>query len=142
MKPTQENMTQFIRWLFEKRGTESYLGEKVTMAEHMLQAAYFAGQDGATEKLIVAALLHDVGHFIGDFGDDFIEMGVDNLHEDAGGKVLSPFFPAEVTEPIRLHVAAKKISVCNRFFLLRSLIGSIQAHLGATRRRNERERIA
>ena len=108
MKPTQENMTQFIRWLFEKRGTESYLGEKVTMAEHMLQAAYFAGQDGATEKLIVAALLHDVGHFIGDFGDDFIEMGVDNLHEDAGGKVLSPFFPAEVTEPIRLHVAAKK----------------------------------
>ena len=50
MKPTQENMTQFIRWLFEKRGTESYLGEKVTMAEHMLQAAYFAGQDGATEK--------------------------------------------------------------------------------------------
>ncbi|WOV90808.1 MAG: HD domain-containing protein [Candidatus Zeuxoniibacter abyssi] len=111
MKPTQENMTQFIRWLFEKRGTESYLGEKVTMAEHMLQAAYFAGQDGATEKLIVAALLHDVGHFIGDFGDDFIEMGVNNLHEDAGGKVLSPFFPAEVTEPIRLHVAAKNICV-------------------------------
>lgn len=108
MKPTQENMTQFIRWLFEKRGTESYLGEKVTMAEHMLQAAYFAEQDGAAEKLIVAALLHDVGHFTGDFGDDFIEMGVDNLHEDAGGKVLSLFFPAEVTEPIRLHVAAKK----------------------------------
>ena len=108
MKPTSDNIVDFIRWLFDKRGSESYLGEQVTMAEHMLQAAHFAKQDGVSEALIVAALLHDVGHFTGDFGDDFIAQGVDNLHEDAGGAVLSPFFPEAVTEPIRLHVAAKK----------------------------------
>ena len=119
MKPTQENMTQFIRWLFEKRGTESYLGEKVTMAEHMLQAAYFAGQDGATEKLIVAALLHDVGHFIGDFGDDFIEMGVDNLHEDAGGKVLSPFFRRKL--PSRFVCMSPPKNICVQPILLITL---------------------
>ena len=108
MKPTRENIVDFIRWLFDKRGAEVYLGEAVTMAEHMLQAAHFAESDGADETLIVAALLHDVGHFTGEFGDDYIERGVDNLHEDAGGAVLSPFFPATLTEPIRLHVAAKK----------------------------------
>ncbi len=108
MKPNNENIADFIHWLFEKRGAEAYLGEQVTMAEHMLQAAYFAEQDGADEALIVAALLHDVGHFTGEFGDDYIEQGIDNLHEDAGGKVLEPFFPKTITEPIRLHVAAKK----------------------------------
>lgn len=108
MKPTRENISDFIRWLFDKRGAEVYLGEEVTMAQHMLQAAHFAGTSGADETLIVAALLHDVGHFTSEFGDDYIEQGVDNLHEDAGGAVLSPFFPKVVTEPIRLHVAAKK----------------------------------
>ena len=108
MKPTTENISEFICWLFNKRGAELYLGEAVTMAEHMLQAAHFAEQEGADEELIVAALLHDVGHFTGEFGDDYIEQGVDNLHEDAGDAVLSPFFPKAVTEPIRLHVTAKK----------------------------------
>ena len=108
MKPTRENISDFIRWLFNKRGADAYLGENVTMAEHMLQAAHFAERSGADEAVIVAALLHDVGHFTNEFGDDYIEQGVDNLHEDAGSAVLSPFFPETVTEPIRLHVAAKK----------------------------------
>ncbi len=108
MKPTRGNFAEFAQWLFAERGAESYLGEQVTMAEHMLQAAVFAEREGAAEHLIVAALLHDVGHFTGAFGDDFIERGVDNLHEDAGADVLRPFFPPEITEPIRLHVAAKK----------------------------------
>ena len=108
MKPTRENFSDFIRWLFNKRGADAYLGENVTMAEHMLQAAHFAARDGANETLIVAALLHDVGHFTNEFGDDYIEQGVDNLHEDAGCAVLSPFFSEAITEPIRLHVAAKK----------------------------------
>ncbi len=108
MKPTCDNISDFIRWLFDKRGADAYLGEEVTMAEHMLQAAHFAAHEGAEEPLIVAALLHDVGHFTNEFGDDYIEQGVDNLHEDAGSAVLSPFFPEAVTEPIRLHVAAKK----------------------------------
>ena len=70
-----------------------------------------------------------------------LKWGVDNLHEDAGGKVLSPFFPAEVTEPIRLHVAAKKY-LCATDSSYYARLSKHPSALGATRRRNERERIA
>ncbi len=108
MKITHDNILDFIQWLFEKRGTEIYLGEKVTVAEHMLQTAHFAEKNSADQMLIVAALLHDVGHFTNEFGDDYIAQKVDNRHEEAGSLTLAPFFPKAVTEPIRLHVTAKK----------------------------------
>lgn len=98
----------FIEAIFTRRGAEAYLGEPVTIAEHMLQAAQLAEQEGADERLVAAALLHDIGHFTGEFGDDYIEQGVDNRHEDAGAAVLAPFFPPEVVEPVRLHVATKR----------------------------------
>lgn len=108
MKPTRDNFFQFLDWLFYQRGAEAYLGEPVTIADHMLQAAYCAEADGADEPLIVAALLHDVGHFTGAFGDDYIEKRIDNRHEEVGCAVLSPLFPRAVAESIGLHVAAKK----------------------------------
>jgi predicted HD phosphohydrolase len=52
--------------------------------------------------------LHDIGHFVGDFPVDALENGIDNRHEEAGAGFLEAFYPASVTEPIRLHVAAKK----------------------------------
>ena len=60
-----------------------------------------------TTKLI-AVRLHDIGHFVGDFPVESLEQGTDNLHEEAGASFLAPYFPAAVTEPIRLHVAAKR----------------------------------
>jgi phosphonate degradation associated HDIG domain protein len=98
----------FIETIFARRGAEAYLGEPVTIAEHMLQSAQLAEQEGAGDVLVAAALLHDIGHFTGEFGDDYIEQGVDNRHEDAGAAVLAPFFPPEVVEPVRLHVATKR----------------------------------
>jgi len=74
----------------------------------MEQSAACAVADGAEDKLVVAALLHDIGHFVGDFPTEALENGIDNLHEQAGAQFLRPYFPASVTEPIRLHVAAKK----------------------------------
>ena len=108
MRPTHDTALEYIHALFDARGADAYFGEDVTIAEHMLQTAHFAEQGGAEETLIVAALLHDVGHLNSEFGDDYIEQGVDNRHENAGSIALSPFFPQAVTEPIRLHVAAKK----------------------------------
>lgn len=84
------------------------MGEPVSMAQHMEQSAACAAADGAPESLVVAALLHDIGHFVGDHPVEALENGIDNLHEDAGADYLSPWFPAAVTEPIRLHVAAKR----------------------------------
>ncbi len=105
---TRDSIVDFILDLFARRGAEEYMGESVSMSQHMEQTAACATADGASDELVIAALLHDIGHFVGDFPIDALENGVDNLHQDAGASFLSPFFPASVTEPIRLHVDAKK----------------------------------
>ncbi|WP_454816112.1 (R)-1-hydroxy-2-trimethylaminoethylphosphonate oxygenase [Labrys neptuniae] len=98
----------FLAGIFERRGAEEYLGEPVTMAEHMLQGAWFAEQDGASDELVAAALLHDVGHFTSEFGAYSPDDTEDKHHDDAGAEVLAPFFPPVITECVRLHVAAKR----------------------------------
>lgn len=102
------NIVDFIADIFHRRGAESYLGEQVTMSEHMLQSAQLAEQAGADEDTIAAALLHDIGHYTNEFPEDALEKGTDNLHEDAGAAVLAPFFPARVTDCVKYHVAAKR----------------------------------
>ena len=94
--------------LMVNHGGESYFGEPVTVLEHCLQAAHFASEAGCSNELIVAALLHDVGHLLHHEGEDVAEHGVDTRHEDLGQQLLSEHLPAAVTEPIRLHVAAKR----------------------------------
>lgn len=94
--------------IFERRGAESYLGEAVTVAEHMLQTATLAQAEGASDTLVAAALLHDIGHFTSEFGTYSPEDVVDKRHDEAGARVLEGFFPLAVTECVRLHVAAKR----------------------------------
>jgi phosphonate degradation associated HDIG domain protein len=98
----------FLADIFERRGAEEYLGEPVSMAEHMLQGAKLAEEAGASDALVAAALLHDVGHYTSEFGTYSPEDTEDKHHDDAGAEVLAPFFPALVTECVRLHVAAKR----------------------------------
>ena len=102
------NVTQQIFELFETRGHDAYFGEGVSQLEHALQAARFAQQSNASPALVVAALLHDVGHLIHGLPEDIADHGVDGLHEDAGADWLAKYFGPEVTEPIRLHVDAKR----------------------------------
>jgi [1-hydroxy-2-(trimethylamino)ethyl]phosphonate dioxygenase len=96
---------------FQDSGDELYIGEPVTVSEHMLQAAAFAARDAAPPELVAAALLHDYGHLVHDLPEDSAEHGVDTRHEELGFAFLESWFPAEVTEPIRLHVAAKRYLV-------------------------------
>lgn len=105
---TRDNIVDFILDLFARRGAEEYMGEPVSMAQHMEQSAACAAADGASDELVIASLLHDIGHFVGDFPVEALENGIDNWHEDAGANFLAPYFSKAVTEPIRLHVAAKK----------------------------------
>ena len=105
---TRDNIVDFILDLFARRGSEEYMGEAVSMAQHMEQSAACAVKDDAADELVIAALLHDIGHFVGDFPIDALENGIDNLHEDAGANLLRAYYPPTLTEPIRLHVAAKK----------------------------------
>lgn len=98
----------FLADIFERRGGEEYLGEPVTMAQHMLQGAYLAEQQGEDEIIVVAALLHDIGHFTSEFGTFSMDDTRDKHHEEAGARVLERFFPRIVTDCVRLHVAAKR----------------------------------
>lgn len=93
---------------FRAHGAEAYLGEPVTLRDHMLQTAHAAETDGAPADLVAAALLHDYGHLIHDGPEDAAEHGIDTEHEEVGFRFLEAHFPPAVVEPVRLHVAAKR----------------------------------
>ena len=105
---TQHTIVAFLGDIFARRGGEEYLGEPVTMAEHMLQGATIAEQNGQDDIIIVGALLHDIGHFTSEFGTFSMEDTEDRFHEDAGADVLEDFFPPVITDCVRYHVAAKR----------------------------------
>ncbi len=108
MTLNKSNIVEFLIDIFERRGADSYLGEDVTMSEHMLQCAERAAAEQADEDLIAAALLHDIGHYTNEFPDDALAQGINNHHDSAGGVILAKFFPDRVSECVRLHVAAKR----------------------------------
>jgi [1-hydroxy-2-(trimethylamino)ethyl]phosphonate dioxygenase len=102
------NVAGEILEVFAKRGPGAYFGESVSMMEHALQAAYFAQAAAAPPSLVVAALLHDVGHLVVEVPDDLADWTEDARHEDIGSAWLAHRFSAEVSEPVRLHVPAKR----------------------------------
>jgi len=92
----------------KERGKSNY-DESVTQLAHGLQCAALATQRGLDEPSITAALFHDFGHLLLDEHDDQTDFLADDMaHEVAGDDFLRQCFPEEVTEPIRLHVAAKR----------------------------------
>ena len=106
------NIVDEIAELFATTGGAAYLGEPISMTAHMLQSAQVAELDGATPALIAAALLHDIGHLVHGIADgapdETTDRGIDTVHEEAGARWLARAFARGVTEPIRLHVAAKR----------------------------------
>jgi phosphonate degradation associated HDIG domain protein len=94
--------------MFRERGDAAYIGEPVSQTEHALQTAWAAEKAGAGNALIAAALLHDLGHLLHDLPEDCAQKGIDDAHEVRGDRFLQGSFGPEVTEPIRLHVAAKR----------------------------------
>jgi [1-hydroxy-2-(trimethylamino)ethyl]phosphonate dioxygenase len=102
------NVADEVIALFQHRGAVAYFGESVSMIEHALQAAYFAHAAATPPALILAALLHDVGHLIDDVPDDLADWTVDAHHERVGSRWLAKRFRPEVSEPVRLHVPAKR----------------------------------
>lgn len=90
------------------RGGEQYGMEAVTQLEHALQCAVLAEQANATAELIAASLLHDFGHLVHNLGEDAAEKGIDDRHEHRALAYLNRIFSSAVTEPIRMHVNAKR----------------------------------
>lgn len=91
--------------LYRDRGSALYLGEPVTIAQHMLQTAALAEREKAPAPLVAAALLHDIGHLVDNKAAD---SDWDRVHDRIGAAFVARWFPPEVVEPIRLHVQAKR----------------------------------
>ena len=85
-----------------------YIGEKVTMSEHMIQTAMLAEKAKCDDNLICSSLLHDYGHFILENPDELVELDMDGQHENIGYEYLKTFFKKEIVEPIKYHVLAKR----------------------------------
>ncbi|MFC2991044.1 HD domain-containing protein [Halomonas tibetensis] len=82
---------------------DAFYGEEVTQLEHAIQCAGLARRRGGSDELVVAALLHDIGHLIGS-----VDWRDANRHDEIGAELASIHFGEGVCAPIRLHAAAKR----------------------------------
>jgi phosphonate degradation associated HDIG domain protein len=96
--------------LYAARGNLHY-GEGVTQAEHAAQCAALAEAGGGSPALIVAALLHDIGHLALN-PEEVTDFRHDDRHEIAGARALGPLFGEAVSRPVALHVSAKRYLCC------------------------------
>jgi len=105
---TKNDIIADILNLFNDKGHSEYGGEAVTQLEHALQTATLARENNASDQLITAALLHDIGHLLHELPNDAPLKGIDDVHENKAAIFLRKYFPEAVTEPVRLHVMAKR----------------------------------
>jgi phosphonate degradation associated HDIG domain protein len=103
-----DTLRQELLEIFVGRATKRYGLSDVNQLQHALQCAAHAEADGAPPATVLAALLHDVGHMIHTLGENPAGRGIDDVHEQLGADWLAERFGPEVSEPVRLHVAAKR----------------------------------
>jgi predicted HD phosphohydrolase len=109
--------------LYDRFGGEMY-DEDVAQLHHALQVAALAASTGASDALVTAALLHDVGHLL-TLRDEGHQVGA---HEQAGPAFLAGLFPSPVIRPIALHVAAKRyLCAVDPDYSARLSSGSVQS---------------
>lgn len=108
--------------LYTRWGSSDYIGESITQIEHALQCAKLASQDHRLvgyddfirNCVIVAALLHDIGHLIGleqgemEMRQDGNSLGIVG-HEGVGAAFLKDMgMPSLICELVAGHVPAKR----------------------------------
>jgi [1-hydroxy-2-(trimethylamino)ethyl]phosphonate dioxygenase len=103
-----EPLRQELLDIFVGRATKRYGLSEINQLQHALQSAAHAEAAGAPPATVLASLLHDVGHMIHGLGEDPASRGIDDVHEALGAAWLAERFRPEVSEPVRLHVAAKR----------------------------------
>tara|TARA_B100002051_G_scaffold64883_1_gene61572 strand:- start:267 stop:803 length:537 start_codon:yes stop_codon:yes gene_type:complete len=97
-----------------KTNKSLYIGEKITMSEHMIQSAMLAEKAKCDDDLICSCLLHDYGHFLIDNPDELVKNKLDGGHETIGYQYLKKFFDKKIVEPIKYHVLAKRYLARNK----------------------------
>jgi phosphonate degradation associated HDIG domain protein len=100
---------EFIVHCFETKGDGVYGDEQVTQRQHALQSAKLAMDQDASDSLVAAALLHDLGHILADEPmPDSRQKNLDDRHEYRAYDWLVDAFGKAVAEPIGNHVLAKR----------------------------------
>jgi predicted HD phosphohydrolase len=94
--------------IYAGRATGLYGLTLINQLAHAVQSAHYARARGLTPAVVVAALLHDIGHMVHNLGEHHAAKGIDDQHEVIGADWLTQYFGDDVTAPIRLHVAAKR----------------------------------
>lgn len=107
MEPVEALRAEIVG-IYDGEGRQAYGLFEINQTQHALQAAQIAAERGFDAAMVVACLLHDVGQMLQPYGQSAAEDGLDNRHELVGARWAAERFPAEVSEPIRLHVAAKR----------------------------------
>jgi phosphonate degradation associated HDIG domain protein len=104
-----EQLKGFLTELFDSRGDEMYGKEAVTQRQHALQSAVHASRETDDPELVLAALLHDVGHILGESHlPGNLDDNLDDSHESRAYPWVRERFGDRVADPVRLHVAAKR----------------------------------
>jgi len=105
---TSSDFVSEIEALYSRWGTNKY-DEQISQIEHAVQCAEFARQAEADDELIVATLLHDIGHLLElERRDGNAVLTENDEHESSGAAYLARHFSSAVTAPIALHVEAKR----------------------------------
>ena len=113
-----------------KNNKSLYIGEKLTISEHMIQSAMLAEKAKCNDDLICSCLLHDYGHFLIESPDNLVRNNKDGEHESIGYEYLKKFFNKEIVEPIKYHVLAKRYLVRKKkYFNLLSKASKISLKL-------------
>ena len=129
-----QDLVAMIGDIIEGKGHRMYGLSAINQRAHALQAAWLAEQAGCDAALITACLLHDIGHMVHDLGEDPAQRGIDDRHEALGEAWLSRWFGPEVTEPVRLHVAAKRYLCAAEAGLFRQTVARQRAQPGVAGR--------
>ncbi|MEI7541547.1 MAG: HD domain-containing protein [Actinomycetes bacterium] len=118
-----------VKALFDSAKAEEYLGEDITLVEHMIQCAELAKKENAPSWLVVAALLHDIGHILVPDAATAQDSGVDLHHDEVGAEWIARRFPNNVVQAVKLHVDAKKYLVATDASYLEKLSAASQITL-------------
>jgi predicted HD phosphohydrolase len=120
--PVDERVREVVR-VMQAAIDMDYIGEPISQLEHGLQCAKFAFDAGADDETVLAALFHDIGHFVV-FCEDgkkrlALEKPVDKMgdmgvakHEVLGGRYLKALgFSDKTAALVEGHVLAKRYLV-------------------------------
>lgn len=113
--PAPDVAVEEVLSLLEDGGRTAYFGEPVTQLAHALQCAYLAREAGADDELILAALLHDVGHLVvSEDARHHDEVGVVNHDEVGAAWLRERGFSERLAALVGGHVDAKRFLTATR----------------------------